>query len=206
VTVRTTPEFAILPPHVSGRFVPASGFAVIESPYELSLFFAGRSTPDAVEIADQRFEPDRRGDWFVSTTLDLEPGENTLPVTVHDNGTAARTTVTITYVPGGEARLVYITAADNEAITVDYLVWEDDREFPGPEDDGSATLHELPVDPAVRVVIAPDDDPAVDYRWLIDAVRDDELINEPDWIPQYPYWITTTTEGTVVEILMVPLG
>ncbi len=61
-------------------------------------------------------------------------------------------------------------------------------------------------DPAVRVVITRDDHRTVDYRWLIEAVANGDPVNEPDWVPQYPYWITTTTEGTVVEILMVPLG
>ena len=100
--------------------------------------------------------------------------------------------------------------ADEATITVDFTEWEDDREFPGPEDPDPGVLATLPV-AADALVIVSSEHP-VDYEWLLNEVNNgytnvEDIPGFDDWNPSgvYPYTLTIH-EGVVVQLWMIPLG
>jgi hypothetical protein len=199
------PGLLVIGPHTAGwRLSSERGFAVVDSPFELVAFFPGSGSPDSVEIDGVVFASDVSGGWRVSTPIDVEPGVNPIRVAVrHLDAVIDDRTILVTYIPEGDVQLVSIVDADTSSITVDYLYWDDDQGFPGPRDDQPGDLHRFAVDPNVQVVVH--DTFPVDMDWLAATVTKGQLVDYPDWIPQYPYWITIV-DGVVVEIWMVRLG
>lgn len=148
---------------------------------------------------------------FLSQPMDLLPGLNQLHLIVEWQGrTVEEALIPVIYLEGAHERLGSITGANEDSIVVDFTEWDDDQEFPGPEDPDPGVLTTLPVADDVTVIL--DDETEVDYEWFVAEVKSgyinhQDLPGFDDWNPEggYPY-VLTLHDGQVAQIWLVPLG
>lgn len=178
----------------------------------MGMAFWGMPSPDSVTINGEAFiADDPAGQVFLSPPVDLAPGVNQLHLDVVYQGQIVQEAViSVTYLEGAEERIGWITAATEDSITVDFTEWNDDQEFPGPEDPDPGLLTTLAVADQVRVIV--DDEIEVDYEWFEAEVNTgytnlQGLPRFDNWNPSgaYPY-ILTIHNGEVAQIWKVPLG
>lgn len=197
-----------------GRGVPAplSGWIVSETPYHLWIFFWGQPVPDSVAV-DGKTMIDEDPVWhqYWSSPIEMTPGVNQLHLAVEYQGDIIQEAdIPVTFLEGAEELLGWITAATEDSVTVDLTEWNDDQEFPGPEDPDPGVLTTLPVADEVRVIVSDQID--VDYGWFQTEVNAGYANVQgfpgfDDWNPDgvYPYTLTIHN-GQVVQIWKVPLG
>jgi len=179
----------------------------------MGIAFWGSPTPDAVTINGEDFIDDhgQGGQIWFSSPVDLAPGVNRVRLAVEYQGRIIEEAVIpITYVAGAEEWIGWIAAATDDSITVDLAEWNDNQEFPGPEDPDPGVLVVLPIDGQVRVVV--DAEVEVGYEWLEAEVNSgytnlEGLAGFDDWNPAgvYPY-VLTVRDGEVMQIWRIPLG
>lgn len=197
-----------------GRGVPAplSGWIVSETPYVMWILFWGQPAPDSVAVnGETMIDKDPVWHQYWSSPIELAPGVNQLHLAVEYQGEIIQEAdIPVTFLEGAEELLGWITAATEDSITVDLTEWNDDQEFPGPEDPDPGVLTTLPVADQVRVIVS--DEVDVDYEWLQAEVNAGHTNVQgfpglEDWNPTgvYPYTLTIHN-GQVVQIWKVPLG
>lgn len=206
------PALASIFPPGRGVSAPIAGWIVTESPYVMEMAFWGMPFPDSVTLDGVSLHTDdAAGQVFMSPPIDLKPGINQLHLVVEYGGQIVQNDlIPVTFLDGAEELLASITAATDDMITVDITEWDDDQEFPGPEDPDPGVLTTLPVADEVRVIV--DDAAEVDYEWFEAEVTSGytnhrDLPGFDDWNPGggCPYTLTIHN-GHVVQIWKVPLG
>lgn len=209
---KTIPESATIMAPSGGVPAPLSGWIVSETQYVMQILFWGQPPPDSASVnGETMVDEDPIWHQYWSTPIELAPGVNELHLEVEYRGEIIQEAdIPVTLLAGAEELLGWITAASEDSITVDLTEWNDDSEFPGPEDPDPGVLTTLRVADQVRVIVS--DEVDLDYEWLRDEVNAsytniEGLPGFDDWNPNgvYPYTLTIHN-GQVVQIWMRPMG